>query len=1368
AAAPLHASAAPQAAPAVRQRLADHAGAPVASALGLSDADIEDVYALSPTQSGMLFHTLEAPASGLYVNQLSVAVEGLDAQRLVDAWHAMTRRHPVLRTAFVWREGMAQPLQLVLREAQAQIELRDVPADADALRALAQRELTRPFDFLRPPLARLLLVRTGPDAHQLIWTYHHLLLDGWSASRLIGEWLRTYGGDTLAEAGPGYGEYARWLARQDRVESERVWKHELRDFEGPTLLAQAARQVSRAGTPLPADDAMPAAADFGKLYTRLDASRTEALRALAREQRVTLNTVIQAAWAMVLRRYTQQDTVVFGATVSGRPATLPGVEDILGLFITTLPVPVRPDPARTLPDYLAALQQTNLRLREQEHAALADVQRWAGSSGRPLFDSIVVFENYPIDETLRGNQRHGLRFGRIEGMGLTGYAMDLQVVARDDLEIEYCYARADLAPWLAARMRRQMECLLAAMVAMPGATLGELPWLDADEQAALLPWSRDAGHVPAAAGYGFVHEQIRQHALTRPEARAVVMGDDALSFAALDVRANRLAQHLVRAGVGPEQRVGVAMPRSLDTLVVFLAILKAGGAYVPMDLEHPADRLAYVISDSGMRLVITGPQPPAHLPAIAGVARLPYVAADHAALPDVPPAVALAPDNMAYVIYTSGSTGKPKGVAVTHGPIAMHCAATARIYGLSPDSHELLFMSFSFDGAHERWLTALTTGAELAVRGADLWTPEQAIAALQRHETSHVAFPPAYLTQLADFAAQQGEAPPVRLYCFGGEAMPRAAYERARDHLRPDWFINGYGPTETVVTPLIWKTPASASFETAYAPIGRPVGERSVYVLDADLNPVPPGHLGELYIGGLGVARGYLDRSGLTADRFVPDPFGAPGARMYRSGDIVRWLEDGNIEYAGRGDHQVKIRGFRIELGEIEARLLGLAGVAEAAVVVHEDGAGRKLVAYVAAAGEQAGDFTARLRAQLAAQLPDYMVPAAFVRLASLPRLVSGKLDRAQLPAPQQAGTRDFHAPSTEAARRLAGIWQDVLGVASVGQRDNFFELGGDSLLSLKVLTRVRALRDPELNFTLRDLMQRPTIGQLLRLEDGAAAPTARATPMNGGQGEGMPLFCVHAGMGTLFDYQPLARALNGERAVYGLPCRMLDDPAHRDVSLVQMAADYCAMVRAVQPAGPYHLAGWSLGGTLAALMAAEFERQGEAVAYLGLIDPYVPGLESGGLRDWHEDLVHFTAAIGIDAPATVAHAAEAEPISLVAVQQALEPLLAGGAATEGYAALGAGELARIFLAGRALQAISLQAGPLAPVRAGAACWWTAPRAVPVRLALAAQLGQALDGARSVDLDHYAIVRDARVLAQLVEGLRQAAAQPADVLAVGK
>ncbi|OZI60180.1 non-ribosomal peptide synthetase [Bordetella genomosp. 11] len=1371
------------------QSLADYPDAPAAAALALDDSDIEDVHPLSPTQEGMLFHTLEAPGKGLYVNQISVRMQGADAARLARAWSAMVARHATLRTSYLWRAGMDKPLQLVHRSVDPGVTILDWRGrdkQAEHLAAFAE-EQSLGIDVARAPLSRLALIRLDADTHQLIWTHHHLLLDGWSASRLVGEWLRTYGGESLPAAGPAYGHYVRWLGRQDRTASERFWKESLKALDGPTLLAQC-----------PGAHAAPGTEAYARIYTRLDAARTIHLREFARSQRVTLNTVIQAAWGLLLQRCAGKDTVVFGATVSGRPATLSGVEDILGLFINTIPVPVRAAPSRAVGDFLRDLQAENLRLREHEHAGLADIQRWAGSSGRPLFDSIVVFENYPVDRTLKDRERYGLRFGESQGGGLTGYVMDIQVVATDEIELEYCYSTAHLPEPMVLDLRRQMEQLLREITRDARAPVGDLGWLDEQALDVLRAWGRDAGQV-RAAGPGYVHRLIAAHARQRPDALALVMDGDSRSYAELDAAANRLAHRLIEAGIGPERRVGVAMPRSLDTVVAFLAVLKAGGAYVPLDLDHPQDRLAYIARDSGMALLLASASGPAHLSRLG----VPVLVCDEAAANDGPatdPGVRLSPDNLAYIIYTSGSTGKPKGVAVTHGPLAMHCQATARIYGMTRESRELLFMSFSFDGAHERWLTALTTGASLAVRGAELWTAQESLAALHRYGITNAAFPPAYLAQMADHAAQHGNPPPMDLYVFGGEAMPRAVYERVRSYLPARCYINGYGPTETVVTPLIWKTAADAGFDCAYAPIGKAVGERRLYVLDADLRPVPIGHVGELYIGGYGVARGYLGRTALTSASFVADPFGDAGSRMYRSGDLVRWLADGNIEYIGRRDSQVKIRGFRIELGEVEASVLGLPGVEEAAVVFHQASSGAQLAAYIGvgdkaastlypvagsasravpAAGADTGpggpiSLASHLRGLLAARLPDYMVPASITVLPRLPRLISGKLDRQALPAPSAAAQRDFVAPSTDAARQLAAVWQEILNVPRVGQTDNFFELGGDSLLSLKMLSRVRVLERPELSFTLRDLMQRPTIAGLLGLEQPAAAAPV---PLNSGQGAGAPLFCVHAGMGTLYDYQTMARRFDGIRPVYGLPCRMLLDAGHEDRALAQMAEDYSAMVSAAQPRGPIHLLGWSLGGTLAAMMAQRLEADGREVGFLGLVDPYISGLEQEAQRDWREDLPGYARLMAPDIPSAridaaaqtqrAAYAAvdprpanagrtEALPDTPALTQEAVEARLAGllGGATASPAGLDVCELARIFLVARHLQVLSLQAGPMGKLRARPWCWWRAGRDEAQRRALAAQLGHAAgETHRTLAADHYAIIRDGVLLEHVAGAL---------------
>ncbi|MDP1787400.1 amino acid adenylation domain-containing protein [Nitrosomonas sp.] len=1332
--------------------LEDYLDAGIIATLSFGNNEIEDIYPLSPTQEGMLFHTLEAPGAGLYVNQMSVEVEGLDAERLAHAWQQMIIRHPVLRTGFLWQAGFVRPLQIVFKQIEAPVTLLDWRGKhhlGKHIIAYADEELKREFDFLNPPI-RLSLIQIGENRHQLVWTKHHILLDGWGDSMLISDWLRCYSGEALARPGPDYSVYVRWLAKQDKQVAQHFWQTELSNTEGPTRLANSVSKEVKTDI----------RSDFAQIYTHWSSDETRCLQTFAQQMRITLNTFVQAAWALLLQRYTGKQTVIFGATVAGRPPSLPKADEILGLFINTIPIPVERRSDLTVSEYLSALQATNARLRDYEHTSLADIQRWAGFSGQPLFDSIVVFENFPINAALRSDEHYGLRFGEIAGKGLTGYAMDLQVVVGDTLEIEYAYGCDDFTDEFVINLRSQMEGLMREMMTYPQRVVGELGWLGKQQldQLFLLRGNTDSSEALSRA-YQSVHQLIEHNAAHQPDAIALLMGEQEISYAELNVRANKLAHRLIALGAGTEIRIGVAMERSLDIIVTLLAILKSGAAYVPLDVDYPDDRLAFMIKDSALSLLITQSRVLAKREFDTAVPKLVVDAIEIEAESARNPQISVHEHNLAYVIYTSGSTGLPKGVAVTHGPLAMHCQATSRIYDMHPGSCELLFMSFSFDGAHERWLTALTVGAGLAVRDQELWTAEQTYDALHHYGITNAAFPPAYLGQVAEWAMPRNDPPPVELYVFGGEAMPKASYDLIRQTLRPRTLINGYGPTETVVTPLIWKTQASSSFDCTYAPIGRPVGERVVYILDVDMQLVPMGIVGELYIGGYGLARGYLGRAGLTAERFIADPFDENGSRLYRTGDLVRWMDDGNIEYVGRADQQVKIRGFRIELGEIEARIREIAGVADVAVVVYENVTGAQLVAYVVpVTGQAAQNLMTQLKQTLVNRLPEYMLPAHFMPLATLPRLPSGKLDRKVLPEPNALAGDSYQEPSTPEARALADIWQAVLGVERVGETDNFFALGGDSLSSLKVMARMRNLNDEKLNFKLRDLIQRPTIASLLRLDmQTIASPNGLlALNQSNGNGEIKPLFCIHAGLGTVFDYQPLARQLKGTRTVYGLPCRMLADPAHRDVSLNQMAEDYCAMIRATQPEGPYHLLGWSLGGTLVAMMTALLEADGQAVAFLGLVDPYIPGTESSQPGDWRRDFVDFVSAIipGIVLDDTLKAALpdqSSEMPSKQAIIDLLEKLLSvirqaerqAGRDTElqGYITMGTEELAQIFIVARHLKTLSMQVDTLSSLTTPATCWWAMAREHADRLVLQQQIRPT--GIHSIEIDagHFDIVR---------------------------
>ena len=799
-------------------RLEDYLNAEVITTLPFGNDEIEDIFPLSPTQEGMLFHTLEAPGTGLYVNQVSVEVEGLDATRLACAWQQMVVRHAILRTGFLWRAGLIRPLQIIFKHIEAivvHLDWRGQDRLQERIIAYADEELRREFDFLNPPI-RLSLIRIDENRHQLVWTKHHILLDGWGDSMLINDWLRCYHGETLAQPGPNYSVYVRWLAQQDKQVLQHFWQAELGDIDGPTLLAKAVGKVTK----------KEHQSDFAQIYTRLSEKETRRLQAFVQRVHVTVNTFVQAAWAILLQRYTGKQTIIFGATVAGRPPSLPKADEILGLFINTIPIPVERRSELTVSEYLSALQETNARLRDYEYTSLADIQRWAGFSGQPLFDSIVVFENYPINATLRkSDEVHGLRFGEVAGKGLTGYAMDLQVVMGDTLEIEYAYGCNDFDDQFVLDLRSQMEGLMREMMSDPQRAVGELGWLGKHELDQLFLLRGDSNSSSATARtYQPVHRLIERNAALQPDAIALLMGEQEISYAELNARANRLAHRLIRMGAGAEVRIGVAMERSLDVIVTLLAILKAGSAYVPLDIDYPADRLAFMIKDSAVSLLITQTKVLTKLELNLTVPKLVMDATEFAAEPAFNPEIPVHEYHLAYVIYTSGSTGLPKGVAVTHGPLAMHCQATAQIYDMHPSSCELLFMSFSFDGAHERWLTALTVGAGLAVRDQELWTAEQTYDALHHYGITNAAFPPAYLGQVAEWAVPRHDPPPVELYVFGGEAMPKASYDLIRQTLRPRMLINGYGPTETVVTPLIWKTEAGNSFDCAYAPIGRPVG----------------------------------------------------------------------------------------------------------------------------------------------------------------------------------------------------------------------------------------------------------------------------------------------------------------------------------------------------------------------------------------------------------------------------------------------------------------------------------------------------------------------------------------------------------------
>ncbi|WP_257165789.1 non-ribosomal peptide synthetase [Bradyrhizobium sp. SRS-191] len=1013
--------------------------------------NVEDIYPLSPMQQGLMFHALRDGKDDAYVNQLAVELRGVTPAQLRDAWQAASAQHAALRTGFAWQFSEA-PQQVVYRRLDVPVveedwrgrmaSLRD-EADLDAaLTDAAQRERAVGFDITRPPLQRLRLIRLEDDRVWLIWTHHHIVLDGWSSARLLADVLQRAGGAAPAVSPGRYRDYIAWLQTQDRGAATSFWRNTLDDLAEPTLLADALRSSA----------AVVPAVGHGRLTLALDDRLATRLRRFATQQRVTMNTLLQGAWVQLLRQHCGQSTVCFGVTVAGRPAELAGAEHVVGLFINTLPLIDAPHPQAAVGDWLRALQARNVAARDYEWMPLHDIQRLAEHGSRQLFDSIMVFENYPLDRTLVNRSDGAPQVGRVEHVTPTNYAMAVSVFdGADGLRLDFNYDRAQLDERAVRLVSAAVRDWLLQISADAARATGCLQATGYDAVRRVLRWGRGDGNV-IPPGQNLV-AQIEAQAARTPDAIALVSGERRMSYSELNARANRLAHRLIARGVGADVVVGLALERTPTLLVALLAVLKAGAAYLPLDPDYPADRLAHMLRDSGAKLLLTqaslGDRFTRALDDGCAEAWLLDDTVGQGAGAAANPGVAIHPESLAYVIYTSGSTGLPKGVMVRHGAVANFLATMAEQPGIANADCVLGLTSLSFDIAVlELWLP-LTCGARIVLADrAATQDPATLKAMVIRHGVTIIQATPSSWRMLLDHDEGAAWLPDGCRVLSGGEALAPDLARRLTALSDDVW--NLYGPTETTV----WSARHRLDADHPTPVLGKPIGNTTLHVLDANFNLAPPGVAGELFIGGEGLARGYWSRAGLTAERFIPDPFGPAGARLYRTGDLARWRADGPLDHVGRADHQVKIRGRRIELGEIEAQLRAQPGVRDSVVVAQELGGSRQLIGYVS------GDDTldaASLRAALVPVLPDYMVPWRLIVLPQLPLTPNGKIDRRRLPPPSQddQAEHEHEAPIGEIEITLARLWAELLGVNSIGRRDRFFELGGHSLLAVRLMSRV-------------------------------------------------------------------------------------------------------------------------------------------------------------------------------------------------------------------------------------------------------------------------------------------------------------------------
>ncbi|MDQ1722639.1 MAG: hypothetical protein QOI26_2373 [Pseudonocardiales bacterium] len=1176
----------------------DHAGAGRITARPASDAPLP----LSFSQRQLWFLDQLSPGNPFYNNPSAFEFIGeLDLPALQRAVSEVLRRHESLRTVFAVVDG--EPWQLVRPAGPVPmplIDLTGLPAAErlDRARLIAEADAHAPFDLAAGPLLRTSLLKLGAREHRWLLNVHHIVADGWSTGILVHEVGELYGAylqgrpSPLPELAIQYPDYALWQRRHEPDRALDYWTCRLAD--APTLLA------------LPTDRPRPATQRFRgeRLCVTAGAETVRGLHAVGQAEDATLFMTLMATLSVLLWRYSGQDDLCVGTPFANRNHT--DVEDLIGHFINTV----------VIRNQVAADQSFQQLLREVRHRVLeayahADQpfeqlvealhpERHASYS--PLFQVMLVLQNMPLGQL----ELPGLALRPLEtSTGAARFDLSLEVTEHEgelDLSFEYDCDLFDATT--IARMAAHYLRLLEQVGCDPHRPVGELELLSAAERHREL-YDRNATAHPLA-GPATLVERFEAQARSYSDQLAVVSGADELDYVTLDRRANRLAAALISRGVRPDQLVGLCLRRSAELVVGILGILKAGAGYLPLDPALPAERLAGMVSDAGPALVLSDSE-------AAGWLALAAVEAEGRS--EDAPGVAIQPANLAYVIYTSGSTGRPKGVAVSHASITNLLDHWLARLGPAPGAPAALWSSVGFDVSVQEILLPLTTGGVLHLVPDELRAdPEALLSWLREHRIQQAYLPPAYIKWIDEAPAERLSGLALRQLLVGVEPLPELALHRMREVLPKLRVLNGYGPTETAVYSSAYLDPRPLARQ---CPIGLPLANTRIYLLDERLQPVPVGVAAEIYIGGVGVARGYLGRPGQTAERFVPDPF-VPGERMYRTGDLGRRLTDGDLCYAGRRDHQVKLRGFRVELGEVEAVLREQPGVREAAVLLDSDGAGEPRLVAALARGEAPPRQPADWREALSRRLPGYMIPAVFLELPELPRTANGKLDRAALlrqalaDGPMQVNQA---SPRDHVELTLYKIWARLLLQPDIGIRDSFFDVGGSSISAIKLAHAINEAFGQRL--PIQEIVAHPSIEALgARLRRGSGGPPGNliefrvGEPRPGGPRPGASessearrrVVCVHPAGGTAFCYLSLAKVLPAACGIYGIQSPGVN-PGEAFLPTVEAMAE--AYLRLIEPLldGPLVLTGLSYGGLVAYEMGRRLAVAGNTRVSVVLLD---------------------------------------------------------------------------------------------------------------------------------------------------------------------
>ena len=1172
---------------------------------------------LSFAQQRLWFIDQLEPGSSVYNFPAAVRLKGpLNVAALKKSLDEIVKRHEALRTTFAIVDG--RPVQVIaplLTLTLPIVDLRELPEPEREreVQRLATNEALCPFDLAEGPLVRTTVLRLGENEHVGLLTMHHIVSDGWSTGILIREMAVLYDAfcsdrpASLPELPIQYADFAHW--QRHWLEGEVLetqltyWKQQL--LGAPPLLE------------LPADHPRPPLQTFRGAHQSILLTRTvgDGLKALSRQEGATLFMTLLAAFTILLHGYTNQDDLVVGTPTANRNRL--EIEGLIGFFVNTLVLRTDLSDNPSFRDLLRRVREVCLgayahqdlpfeRLVEELHPA-RDLSR------NPLFQVMFVLQNAPLQAV----ELPGLSLSPIEvDTSTTHFDLTLHIVDTEQGLVGTLAYNTDLFEAVTiTHMLGHFRTLLEAVVATPERCVSDLPLLtEGERQQLLLNWNDTTVDCPKDL---CIHQLFEAQVERTPDAIAVVLEDRQLTYDELNRQANQLANHLRLLGVGPEVPVAICLKHSVEMVVGLLGILKAGGVYVPLDPAYPKERLAFMLEDAKVPVILTQGALLAGLP--EHHANVVCLDSDWEAITQKSaenPICFTMPENLAYVIYTSGSTGQPKGVLVSHASTAEHCLNVQRYYELDSSDRVLQFASMSFDLSLEQIFPTLIVGATLVLMSTDVWHTTDLHKRSSEFRLTVLNIPTGYWQELTREWADLSELVPniqPRVFIVGGDTMlPEFLDLWHRTPMSSIRLINAYGPTETTITATAFDIAPRLREPSALQriPIGRPLANRATYILNKYGDPVPVGVPGELYIGGHCLARGYLKRPDLTAQNFVPDPFSSePGTRLYKTGDLARYLSDGNIEFLGRIDDQVKVRGFRIELGEIEAALRQHPAVRETVVLARENAPGEKhLVAYVVAQGESP-PTASELRVFLKEKLPDYMMPAVFVPLAALPLMPNGKVNRSALPEPGRTRSepgRAFVAPRNPLELQITSLWEEVLGIRPIGVTDNFFELGGHSLAAVRLFALIERRLGKKV--PLATVFQGATVEHLAKiLAQYAQAPSHSSLVAIQPGGNRRPFFLIHPAGGHVFPYVHLAHHLGSDQPSYGLQARGLEEGQEPHSRIEDMAAYYIEALRTVQPWGPYLLGGWSMGGVVALEMAQQFRAQGQRVALLALLDTRIP-----------------------------------------------------------------------------------------------------------------------------------------------------------------